>query len=396
MVTPVVNSYDYSLMPYTFWWYDDVQWRPMASGKSRYVQSSHQRPQSVSNPRRRDGTRAPSPWEHDFHYASSATADTRGIAVYWREKYTNYCVDAPQVLDVRRQFSKKLENRAMLKALTSLKDSKVNLGVMLAEARQTAQLAATTANRVGRAMEAWADRRPGDLRRLARSVASGTGKIPSSYLEMQYGWAPAIQDVYNSAEALADAWHGSGRSALFTVSGRATSEDEFVLPWYDYMVSQPYRGSIKERAQVSLCMELPLTLLEPLVQTGLTNPFEVAWEKVPWSFVADWFVPVGDWLHTLDAGAYASFREGSVSRIYRINAESRAVARSSDYSVSGLSPGFIRSGRFERSVIKTLPTFPPLPSLKNPLSLDHLANGLSLLSQQTKRILKAITAYRSR
>lgn len=41
--------------------------------------------------------------------------------------------------------------------------------------------------------------------------------------------------------------------------------------------------------------------VKSLVQLGLTNPAEVAWEVVPFSFVIDWFIPVGNFLSSLDS-----------------------------------------------------------------------------------------------
>lgn len=34
---------------------------------------------------------------------------------------------------------------------------------------------------------------------------------------------------------------------------------------------------------------------------GLTNPLEVTWELLPFSFVADWFLPIGDYVSILDS-----------------------------------------------------------------------------------------------
>jgi hypothetical protein len=47
--------------------------------------------------------------------------------------------------------------------------------------------------------------------------------------------------------------------------------------------------------------ELSSPHLSELQQLGLTNPALVAWELVPFSFVFDWFIQVGDWLTGLTA-----------------------------------------------------------------------------------------------
>ena len=194
-------------------------------------------------------------------------------------------------------------------------------------------------------------------------------------------------EVYDSAEALADAWVNSGRKPSFTVAGTATRTFTHTLQWYDTTVDCPYEGSYRELARVVLCSELPMYLLQPLVQTGITNPFEVAWNVTRASFVVDWFLPVGNWLHTLDAAAYSHFKEGSLSRMQQYDLRAVCKTRTpSRWIVTPTHPGFAQGGRFRRDVIYTLPLFPPLPSLKNPLSLDKVAKASALLTQAFKSL----------
>lgn len=343
------------------------------------------RPESMSNRKRSDGTRPPGPWKNQWAHMRAPVFDVFGLR--WEEptRYYDGCDAAPPDALLGGIWSSSLERRAMLEALTNMKNSKVNLGVMLAEARQTAELMGSAFERIGRSVDAWRKKRPGDLRKWA---ASGWRGIPSSYLENCYGWTPLLGDVYNSAESLADAWHGSGHQPKFTVAGRGRLTTERTVDWSTSFTSvrTPYKGVQSEQAHVVLCCELPKYLLAPLVQTGLTNPFSVVWEKVPYSFVVDQAYAVGDWLNALDAGAYTTFREGSLSRVKRFEGTSTAEGGSALWAVYPKSSGRFSVGRFERTVIDTLPTFPPLPSFKDPLKLGNVAKGLSLLTQAIKRL----------
>jgi hypothetical protein len=273
-----------------------------------------------------------------------------------------------------------------MQALTKAKGSKVNLGVALAEARQTARLVGSTADKIGRMVNRYRSKNP---RKVWDAVKAGGKAIPSSYLELSYGWTPLLQDVLGSAEALAESIN-LGRRFNLTVQGRASSRNPYnrVEKWpglYDLII----RGESKSQVEVTLCYDLPSYLLTTLSSVGLTNPAEVLWEKVPYSFVVDWFLPIGNYLHLLDAGDYLQFIEGSRSVIARIKADITAVDnpdfnwRYNKY-VTLMRPGMYRQHEFFRTVL-TRPPEIPLPSLRAPLSLDKMAKGLALLQAAFSR-----------
>lgn len=385
MVTPAINRYDRINRDVTQVYTGGTT--PIVTvTPSLWRYGFQKRPESTSNRRRSDGTRPPSPWENSWARASAPVADIYGL--HWESSTRIYGATscAPYDAILPSGFTDRLYNEALLQALTNLKGSKVNLGTMLAEARETAELLGSTAERIAKSIDAWRRRRPGDLKKWSRRGWKG---VPQSYLENCYGWTPMLGDVYNSAEALADAWHGSGLQPQFTVAGRARNKAERKLVWGSQFagMSDEYKGMEEESCHVVLCSILPKYLLAPLVQTGMTNPFEVLWERKPLSFVVDWVYPVGDWLHVLDAGAYTTFREGSVSRVKRYSGTVTTLASNSPlWVVVPTTPGRFDSGRFRREVLYSLPVIPPLPSLKNPLGLTRMAQGLSLLTQAFKRL----------
>jgi hypothetical protein len=47
-----------------------------------------------------------------------------------------------------------------------------------------------------------------------------------------------------------------------------------------------------------------------LNQTGFTNPINLLWELLPFSFVADWFLPIGNYLEALTAWNGLEFLDG--------------------------------------------------------------------------------------
>jgi hypothetical protein len=63
-------------------------------------------------------------------------------------------------------------------------------------------------------------------------------------------------------------------------------------------------------------------LAATLSQTGFTNPVSLAWELLPFSFVADWFIPIGDFLEALEAWKGMTFLGGSKTTFTRIKTDS--------------------------------------------------------------------------
>lgn len=103
--------------------------------------------------------------------------------------------------------------------------------------------------------------------------------------------------------------------------------------------------------------------------SGLMDPEVVVWNAIPLSFVADYFVPIGDWL---EARATASHLVGQFVRSDKIETEVRNCAgTTSTFIAGGFSNKCLydggttwRSGSFVRSVASTLNV--PLPDV-NPL-----------------------------
>jgi hypothetical protein len=107
----------------------------------------------------------------------------------------------------------------------------------------------------------------------------------------------------------------------------------------------------------------------------------VAWELVPYSFVVDWFLPIGSWINSLDATIGFEFR--GISQTYFEMIE--GLANGVTHHETGKSfindwVAYKRQLIVDRVVLSTLPQA-GFPSFRNPLSLGHMANGLSLLAQ---------------
>lgn len=343
------------------------------------------RPASKSSPKRADGTRAPLGF---FHVGRVGTMETCELAYTdltsfprYRHSYSGgYPGNTGVIQSDCPDMPASVEKEATLRALTLLKDQKINLGVALAEARQTAELVGSAATDIANQIRRFKDRNPKDWARRG-----SWKKIPSRYLEMCYGWTPLMNDVKGAAEELSRVVNRDLHRPQLTVSGRAKLSDYMK---YDVGGTSMYRTlyfDVSHICQVSIVAKAPQWVLDDFSRLGLTNPLMVAWEKVPYSFVADWFLPVGSYIDTFDVGNYLHFTEGSVSKMSRSKLVNRAKlvfdnTRFGDVKYNVLRPPSYRAWKFYRTTLGSFPAA-SFPSLRNPLSLDKMAKGLALLTQ---------------
>lgn len=116
---------------------------------------------------------------------------------------------------------------------------------------------------------------------------SNTKRAADSYLETSFGWLQAASDAYGASSAIERGLSGKGTF----VSGRAT----------EYTSKHPLGA--RGFAKVTLSGTIVHPGMRALNQLGLNNPALIAWQNVPLSFVADWFVGLSDALSYMTWGA---------------------------------------------------------------------------------------------
>lgn len=204
----------------------------------------------------------------------------------------------------------------MNKLIGEAKKSNFSLPVTLAEADRTVRMVRNAASTIAGTIF---DLRRGNLSsalsRLGllttasqrRRYGSAYAKDPSraaanAWLEYQYGWKPLLGDVKNAAEALAEAVSRNGDSMTTRVT--AYIGDTLIQRINGAVIgSSPFTtGTLHincRRKRKAVWRFKPRSADLPGL-FGMTNPFEVIWEIVPFSFVADWFLPIGNYLSALD------------------------------------------------------------------------------------------------
>ena len=117
-------------------------------------------------------------------------------------------------------------------------------------------------------------------------------------------------------------------------------------------------------------------------QIGLTNPALLAWDVLPFSFVVDWFLPLGGYLSSLDSMLGIQFKHTVVATKYEAEIRNEFygnglynVHRS---RVEGYASSRSLQKDFRRSISYVAPR-PIFPSFKNPISTSHAMTSLSLM-----------------
>jgi len=117
--------------------------------------------------------------------------------------------------------------------------------------------------------------------------AMNKGDLAAALLAVRYGWTPMLNDVLEACKAF-DALMG-GKSLTFRASYKTGGSTKYGCTNSNGVVT----------AEDVFRCHLKATLKEKVSMTrslGLLNPIPTIYERIPFSFVLDWFIPVGTYL----------------------------------------------------------------------------------------------------
>lgn len=250
----------------------------------------------------------------------------------------------------------------------------VNLAMALAEYRQTAKLFMELSKAV---------RTKGASFVEAVSRKKGVSK---AWLGFQYGVKPLASDIIGSIEELRN---GAMRPCYIT---RVETRKEFAFTqrkvrmlstWHNYDQFEEFHHSRRQRCQYRVKLNTnPIATV--LTAHGFTNPFNLAYELVPFSFVFDWWMNIGEVLASFDN--YLLFDELKVQRSTRTIrsyfAQSPGVGGRNfmtPWSYSWISRTDVRSVPFNLTKLNVY-------RYKPSVSLTHILNGMALVRVNQERI----------
>lgn len=209
-------------------------------------------------------------------------------------------------------------NEAHTKALLDIADQKAGIGEDLATFRQTIGLLKSPCSALlGGLSFVKGQKSFRELLGLSRRDLQRRGPLTPAaekYLEFVYGWKPLMQDIYGVIQLMKE----QGNKSLL-LTGTGVSRFQYAVPQTtssDWSANnETVLGPLNQHAVMKCKLWSRIdpnhTGLRALNQLGLVNPASLAWELVSWSFVVDWFVPIGSVLQALSAPAGLIFVSGT-------------------------------------------------------------------------------------
>lgn len=251
-----------------------------------------------------------------------------------------------------------------------------NLGTTLAECRESFAMISGAARGVSDILSGIG--RSAKKRGLKRGDTQAY--IQSKWLEYRYGWMPLLSDAYNAAEAAASLL----RDPTDWVS--AGAKRSAPLEWSSPIFGGSFLQGEGTRSKLVHCrLKGDLSLADHF---GLDNPLSIAWELIPYSFVVDWFMPIGEYLETRGTLMSASNVEAfiNVRSFIRKNTVTYDTER-----WSGVHPYRKLYYAFSRSPISLpslIPAMPPLADFsdvfKGDRGVKRVLDSIALLAQRVK------------
>jgi hypothetical protein len=253
---------------------------------------------------------------------------------------------------------------------TKINDAYVNIGADVAEYRQTVDLFHDAGKAI---LDGWRALRGKARRRRRRKLS--VCNIADAELMYSFGVAPLVGSVFDSYMALKHRIEGpvyfkhvqTAREVnVGTVSGGGIEKTSTMTVKCFAKVYVQYRAG-------------------PMITIG--NPLSIAWELVPYSFMFDYMIPIGETLMALDALAGVVDMFGTVTTRKWLWEEAHAVDGffSSGFNMEeGATPGTRDFYRHERQFITSIP-LPPFPKWKPSASYKKLMHSVSLLVGANQR-----------
>lgn len=292
-------------------------------------------------------------------------------------------------------FSGNVLNMVKTEALAKMADGKVNLGITTAEVGKTASSIVKASrllvdvglaikrrdrvalDRLNKIIFSNKSQRKAELQNNYKKFSDTASNL---WLNNKYVVEQAVNDIAGLVDI-----HNNGlgdASKLEIVSVRRQTRKDAATKGSNTTVKTVEKSKVvyecKLRASINDADKHAMKVL------GLTSPAQVAWEVIPYSFVADWLIPIGTWLQALNAPAGLTFEMGKVSIRGSLSGtlywDQGPVCGTGGCSFA--APCTYTEELFERTTLGTFPT--PLLYAKNPFSSSHVTSTLALFPKLRK------------
>lgn len=178
-------------------------------------------------------------------------------------------------------------NKAYQKFLDGVRTS-VGMGTDLAEYKETLNLLSTAFRALRNPVKTFTKQ----VKRYKHLGPKAALKdMPNAWLAFHFGVEPLVRDVYSLIDRLSAP--KDPKCVTTTAKCSNTYSGPRNVSWYTD------DATLKGRVRISAFVTRENDNLALMNDLGLLNPLSIAWELVPYSFVADWFFPVGQYINSI-------------------------------------------------------------------------------------------------
>jgi hypothetical protein len=291
--------------------------------------------------------------------------------IYTYEVTGNHAVNAsPPSGDPSSMSSVKANSQALGKFVRRIADVNMafNGGVFLGELRQTLQTIRNPAKGLRNLVDDWGTAarriRSSHIYPLAFRKTKVAEALADSWLEVQYGWRPLLNDIDDGCKALAEfnggrsnstqrvTAHGNSEGNATTTSSGHTSG---LAVWNTNTVSFDrcivvFRGAMRMEARDPQAMD------PALFGFSIENFVPTAWELIPYSFLIDYFSNIGDiingWSHLGTRLAWCNRTEIKELYVESTSQADLTTAKANDNTVVSVSGSPAKSIFAKRRILR--------------------------------------------
>jgi hypothetical protein len=201
--------------------------------------------------------------------------------------------------------------------------------------------------------------------------------VASAWLEFSYGWKPLLFDIDEGAKAAASLVQQPHNNRLYVSAKGKASIDQLGT----FGLGTAVRKS-QLATRYGVWLSPPASV--PWVQTlGLTSVTSTVWELIPYSFVVDWFIPVGNFIRDAEFSANPGW---VINRGFKIATDyTTEVVKENYWSGAGVNYTYrlrnVRGYTFSLTRSSFSSFSPPSPPrIRAPTSFRQAASAIALLT----------------
>lgn len=296
----------------------------------------------------------------------------------------NWSPSADTIAHHLEEARRKMDRR-MLSLVSSVTTNAID---NLRTARQTSNMIAGTATRLAKALHSLRRKQfPKAAEvlglRSSRWKHPRTNTPSGQWLELQYGWLPLLGDIRKAIDGTAEA----AATGVLEAYGTSKGFEPFVQTAGEHFGD--YSLKVRQTGRLTIVLDGPA--IRAAADIGITNLPLAAWEATPYSFVADWVLPVSDWLEGLRA--FDGLRVVESNRTWSYDYKILGTIGNPDYEHFPALTGYFNHVKHRERVLNYMPVA-DFPSLTGPfnkpldVALTRAANALSLLAEGCRRTLR--------